>query len=311
MKKTLLLLCLGCALLLLVIGAEALGLEGSISVLCLPFLLCAKGLRWLSLSGTTGNIAAIGLLALLGLAPLLLKLRQKWSAADWLLALSCGAIWVVEYYLINPSLLPFALTGLVGQLTLCGIVYELLLCWALIRLLQKSADLDSRQYLQALRVFLWLCAAECVLSLVSCFTSLPDAFRRLQKDNTMPGLNLTPTYIFMTLSRLVTGLEYGLDALVLAMGAGLLKQLGRGPYTEDAVAAAEKVALWCRRSLLVILLSHTALNLGQALFAARLHQLSTGFRFPLLSLAICFAMLALSGLLKKGQQLQEDNDLFI
>jgi hypothetical protein len=39
--------------------------------------------------------------------------------------------------------------------------------------------------------------------------------------------------------------------------------------------------------------------------------MSVEFRFPLLSLAIVFAMLALSGLLKKGQQLQEDNDLFI
>ena len=61
----------------------------------------------------------------------------------------------------------------------------------------------------------------------------------------------------------------------------------------------------------MILLSHTALNLAQAIFASHIHQLSAHFRFPLLSLAILFALMVLSGLLKKGQQLQEDNDLFI
>ena len=311
MKKLLLFVCLAAALLLLILGAEALGLHGSLSLLCLPFVVCAKGLRWLSLSGSLGNLAAIGLLALLGLTPLLLKLRKKWEKADWLLLPTCAAIWVTEYYLINPGLLPMALSGQIGQLTLCGIVYELLLCWAVLRLLKASDTMDSGHYLQALKIFLWLCAGSCAISVFLCFTSLPGAFRAVQEANTMPGLKLTPTYVFLVLSQAVNALEYGLDGLVLFLGAGLVKVLEQGPYSEDAVAAGERVSLWCRRSLLAVLLSHTGLNVAQALFASRLHQMQTGFRFPLLSLAIVFAMLALSGLLKKGQQLQADNDLFI
>lgn len=311
MKKLLFFIALGATLLLLVLGAEALGLEGSLSLLCLPFVLCASGLRWLSLSGSAGNLLAIIFLILLGLTPLLLKLRKKWAPVDLLLVLCCGAIWTAEYYLINPGLLPVALSGTVGPLTLCGIVYELLLCWAVVRLLKATDTMDSRNYFQALKIFLWLCAGSCALSTVLCFTSLPAFFRTLRETNTMPGLNLTPTYIFMTLSQCVTALEYGLDGLVFFLGAGLLKVLEKGPYTDDAVSAAGKVSLWCRRSLLTILLSHTVLNLGQVLFASRLHRLTAGFRFPILSLAIVFAMLALSGLLKKGQQLQQDNDLFI
>jgi hypothetical protein len=311
MKKLLFFVALAAALLLLVLGAEALGLEGSISLLCLPFVLCARGLRWLSLSGSAGNILAIILLILLGLTPLLLKIRKKWAPVDLLLVLCCGAIWAAEYYLINPGLLPITLSGNLGQLTLCGIVYEFLLCWAVIRLLKNTHIMDTRNYLQALKIFLWLCAGSCCLSGILCFTSLPNAFRTLQETNTMPGLKLGHTYFFMTLSRAVSALEYGLDGLVLFLGAGLLKVLEKGPYTEEAVSAAEKVSVWCRRSLLAILLSHTGLNLAQTIFASRLHQMSAEFRFPLLSLAIVFAMLALSGLLKKGQQLQEDNDLFI
>ena len=311
MKKLLFFIGLAAAALVLILGCEALGLEGSLSFLCLPFVGCAKGLRWLSLSGTVGNIGAIGLLILLGLTPLLLKLRKKWEPVDFLLVVCCIAIWAVEYYLINPALLPMALSGVLGQLTLCGIIWELLLCWAVIRLLKSTDTMDTGNYLQALKIFLWLCASSCCLSVILCFTSLPEAFKSLQESNTMPGLHLGATYFFMTLSRAVTALEYSLDGLVLLLGAGLLKILENGPYTEEAVAASKKISLWCRRSLLAILLSHTALNLGQTLFASRLHQMSTEFRFPLLSLAIVFAMLALSGLLKKGQQLQEDNDLFI
>ena len=311
MKKLLFFIGLAAAALLLILGCEVLGLEGSLSLLCLPFVACAKGLRWLSLSGSTGNILAIVLLILLGLTPLLLKIRKKWAPVDLLLLLCCGAIWAAEYYLINPGLLPITLSGSVGQLTLCGIVWELLLCWAVIRLLKTTDTMDTRNYLQALKFFLWLCAGSCGLSVILSFSSLPGAFRGLREANTMPGLKLGPTYFFMSLSRAVTALEYGLDGLVLFLGAGLLKILEKGPYTEEAVSAAEKVGVWCRRSLLTILLSHTGVNLTQALFAARLHQMSTEFRFPLLSLAIVFAMLALSGLLKKGQMLQQDNDLFI
>ena len=117
MKKLLLFICLGAAVLLLVLGGELLGLEGILSLLCLPFVLCARGLRWLSLSGSAGNIVAILLLILMGLCPLLLKLRQKWTAADLLLVLTCISIWAAEYYLINPALLPVALSGRIGQLT--------------------------------------------------------------------------------------------------------------------------------------------------------------------------------------------------
>ena len=311
MRKPLVLVVFCGVALLLVLATQALGLEGSLSLLCLPFILCARGLRWLSLSGSIGNIAAIALLGLLSLTPLLLKIRRKRNSWDLLLVLACFAILGAEYYLINPGLLPLTLRNQVGQLLLCGLVYELVLCWAVVRLLKATDTMDSRQYLRALEIFLWLCAAECVLTVVLCFTSLPGAIRELRESNTMPGLKLTPTYIFMTLTHAVTALEYGLDALVLGLGAGLLKVLAKGPYSETAVMATEKVSLWCRRSLLIILLSHTALNLGQTLFAARLHQLSAGFSFPILSLAIVFSLLALSGLLKKGQQLQEDNDLFI
>ena len=171
--------------------------------------------------------------------------------------------------------------------------------------------MDSRQYLTALKLFLWLCVAQYGLSVILCFTSLPMAIQAVTRANTMPGLNLFPTYLFMFLSNAVNALEYGLDAWALLLGAGLLNHLQNGPYTQEAVIAAERISAWCRRSLFVVLLSHTGLHLSQAIFASHIHQLSANFRFPLLSLAILFALLALSGLLKKGQQLQEDNDLFI
>lgn len=311
MKKHLLWILPACAALLLIPVARTLGLEGGLSLICLPFFLCARGLRWLSLSGSLGNLLAIGLFVLLGLCPLLPGLGKKRSPEDWLLVLASIALWIGEYYLINPALLPVSLRGPVGQLVLCGAVYELLLCWAVLRLLKASRNMEKADYLRWLKTFLWLCAGVCVLSVIVTLASLPDSFRQLRETNTAPGLELTPTYVFLILSAAVTALEYLLDAWVLLLGAGLLRVLEQGPYTRTALAAADRVSLWCRRSLAVILLSHTAVNLSQALLASRLHRLSFEFRLPLLSLATVFALLALSGLLKKGLRLQEDNDLFI
>lgn len=311
MNKKLIFIGIAALLFLLLLGAEVLGLEGSLSLICLPFLLAAKGLRALSLSGSIGNLAAIVLLAAMGLLPLLLKGKEPWNVWDLLLGLTACAIWYGEYYLINPALLPPILSGTVGQLVLCGGIYSLLLSWAVVRLLKATSAMDSRQLLRALEIFLWICAGECVLSAFAALSALPEAYQALRDANTMPGLDLKPTYVFLTLSQGISALEYCLDAWVLFLGAGLFRTLEAGLYTETAVAAGDRVGLWCRRSLLIIVLSNTALNLGQILFASRLHDLSAAFRLPVLSLAIVFALLVLSGLLHRGRQLQEDNELFI
>lgn len=311
MKKTRIILFLVAGLVTIAVVSRLLGLEEGLSLTCLPFVLCAKGLRALSLSGSTGNIIAIVLLALLGLLPLLLKGKEKWQPRDLLLLLTCGSIWYAEYYLINPGLLPIFLSGSVGQQALCGCVYGLVFSWALLRLLHGTDTMDTPDYLKILKVLLFVCILLCVASVLAGFGDLLNEIRAVREANTMPGVNLVPTYVFLTLSWVVAAIELLFDAFIFSKGNRLLKAWKESPWNQIACNAARDMSLLCRRALAVITLSHTVLYVGQVLFAAKLHSMSVTLRIPLASLAAVFAALVLTGILQKGRALQEDNDLFI
>lgn len=311
MKKRISFLAVGaaiCVLLLLIFVTDA----SRLTAIALPFVWIGNGLRALSLSGTAGNIAAIGLYVLACLLPMLLALKRKWRIEDWLLPVTSGAMAYILYLMINPGLRPAALSGDVGTLICACSVYSVLLAWSVIRLLRYCDNAGVSKIYGALRIFLAICAVECVwIGFGIGFGSFRADIAAMQEANTMPGLNLVPTYIFQFLTFGVTALEYGLDALVMFLGIGLLRELEKDPYSDSSYMAAERCAAWCRRAMIIIATAYAALNLAQVFFAGLLHYLDSQFRFPVISMAIVFAMLALSRLLYQGKQMKEDNDLFI
>lgn len=279
--------------------------------LSLPFTLIAAGLRLLSLSGSIGNIFAIILLVLLGFSPLLLKRRRKWQAEDLLLVLAVVLIWYALYYLINPGLLPVVLGGGIGELILSGSVYSVVLSWGVIRLVKHQNSADNTSPYRVLRIFLILCAVSHLLSITVEFSSFLTHLRVVDQTNTMMGVNLAPTHLFLFLRFVSTAGQHLLNGWILWLGAKLVARLQADPYSEESGSASRKAVVWCKRALVIITLSDTALNLAQVFFAPYLHQLAAQFTFPLSSLAVIFAMMVLSNILVKGKALKDDNDLFI
>lgn len=312
MSKKTILLGLAAVALALFISTGILGAENSVAALCLPFTWTAEGLRKLSLSGSLGNGVAIALLVVLGLLPLAFKWKKSWGMEDALLIFTSIAIWYTLYVLINPYVLPDILQGTTGELLLCGSCYSLFLSWAVLRLLRSTRSMTGENFIQALEIFLYLCAASQLFLIVSQASGLVNAWNRLESGNTMPGQNLLPSYLFLLGGFLVSVLEYGLNGWLLLLGARLMKDLSQDPYGEAACRKAESLYAWCRRTLAVVLLSQTALNVAAVIFASRIYYLvGVGFRLPVSSMALVFALLVLASLLRKGQQLQDDNRLFI
>lgn len=312
MSKKTILLGLAAVALVLFISTGILGAENSVAALCLPFTWTAEGLRKLSLSGSLGNGVAIALLVVLGLLPLAFKWKKSWGMEDALLIFTSIAIWYTLYVLINPYVLPDILQGTTGELLLCGSCYSLFLSWAVLRLLRSTRSMTGENFIQALEIFLYLCAASQLFLIVSHASGLDNAWNRLESGNTMPGQNLLPSYLFLLGGFLVSVLEYGLNGWLLLLGARLMKDLSQDPYGEAACRKAESLYAWCRRTLAVVLLSQTALNVAAVIFASRIYYIvGIGFQIPVSSMALVFALLVLASLLRKGQQLQEDNRLFI
>lgn len=298
--------------LVLFICSGILGAENSLAALCLPFTWVAAGLRKLSLSGSLGNAVAIVLLVVVGLLPLAFKWKKSWAPEDALLIFTSIAIWYTLYVLINPYILPGILQGTAGQTLLCGSCYSLFLSWAVLRLLRSTRSMTGENFIQALEIFLYLCAATQVFLIVSQASGLVNSWKLLESGNTMPGQNLLPSYLFLIGGFLVSVLEYGLNGWLLLLGARLMKYLSQDPYGEAACRKAEGLCRWCRRTLAVVLLSQAALNVAAVIFASRIYYMvGVGFRIPVSSMALVFALLVLASLLRRGQQLQEDNQLFI
>ena len=278
----------------------------------LPFHWVGLGLRALSLSGVSGNLVAVVLYVLLGLLPMLPLVKGKWTADKWLLPVASAVLYYVLYYGINPGLRADVLRNEAGDLILAGCFWSLLLSRWLIRFLRRSGELGTPAVFRSLRLLLQLSIAVLLwIGVALGLHGLLDELHTLKAQNTMPELNLLPTQAMLLLTYLVTVLEYCLDAWVLALGTGFLRELEKDPYSESCCNASEKLVLWCRRSLILIVLSHTGMNLIKLFLADHLLVVDAAFSLPLLSIAIHLGALGLSRLLSSARQLKEDNDLFI
>ena len=295
----------------LILCAVALGTGSDLTILSLPFTLVGDGLRHLSLSGAGGNIASLILYALLALSPLAFKLRRKWSREDWLLPLCSVLMLYVLYYMVNPTLRPSILQNSVGDLILSGVVYSALLSWAVIKLILRCNSMSSAKLLRTLRHFLTVCATLFLCAPAIGFGSCKAEIDAIAAANTAPVLDLTATFVFVYLSYAATVLEYLLAVFLLLLAAKLVRELETDPYSPSCTLAAQKTALWCRRSLIAVTLSSLALQVAQLIFAARLHNIAVNFRIPIIGIMISFALLALSRLLCETREIKSDNDLFI
>lgn len=283
-----------------------------VELLRLPFTLAGAGLRALSLSGGLGNVMALGLYVLVCLSPLALKGKRRWERGDGWLVLCAGTMFAVLYLMINPGLRPAMMRNDVGELVYAGAVYSILLAWAVGRLLKATDSMGVSGIYGALRMFLIICAVELALQgVVVGAVDLADRISALRDANTMPGADLTMTYLFQTLAYAASALEYGLDAVVMWFGVKLLKQVELDAYSDECVRAGAVLQEKCRLALTVIVGMTAVMNVSQALAAQWLYDVDSSLRIPVFSLALVFGALALTRLLDQGKAIKDDNDLFV
>ena len=310
MKRERNLLLLTAALSLVLAFVPGVG-SGVMGLLALPFGAVGWCLRTLSLSGGVGNVVSIILYALICAVPLGFWWRSKRRTEDWLLVLLSGVLAVVLYYMVNPNLRQGMMQNAVGDAGYAGAVWSTLMTWGLLKLLYTGAWDRERNVYRALRIFLLLCAASC---LVDCFgTGTARIVHNLRLRQAVNGsLDYTGLDMaFLVLPYLAAAVEKGLCAWVLYKGVGLLRELEEDPFGAGCVAAANDVSGACRNALAIICLSVLALNIAQLLLAPMLMNISVSVNFPVLGMAVCFAMLAVTKLLVRGKALKDDNDLFV
>ena len=286
--------------------------SGFMDALSLPFTALGGCLRAMSLSGRAGNAAALILYVLVCGAPVWFWHRSRRQTADRLLLLLPLVLAVVLYYMVNPNLRGQASQNPVGDAVYACSVWSLLATWGVLKLVGSgSGHLDGNLY-RALRIFLLLCAVGCLMNGIGkSVSSLRWYFGHYAGDYGFFVRNRNITLAFLTLEHLVKMAESILTAQVLCRGGALLTALEADPFSADCVRQAEKVSSKCREALVILSLSGLTVNLGQLLLATVLLDIQMEVRIPLLGLAVCFAMLAVTKLLVRGKELKDESDLFV
>ena len=92
---------------------------------------------------------------------------------------------------------------------------------------------------------------------------------------------------------------------------GLCNHLREDRYGEGAVVAAKKLASFCKKTVVVIMVCYMTLNLLQIIFAGSLVSVDYKTVVPLHSIIIAFAALLLMRYFIASRELSTDNNLFI
>lgn len=285
--------------------------NGFFAILAVPFTATGWVLRKLSLAGGVGNAVSIVLYVLACGVPVALWRRTGRRTEDRLLLLLPLELAVVLYFMVNPDLRPSMMRNHVGDAVYASVAWSTVMVWGVLKLLYSDEWGLDRNIYKGLRLFLLLSASACI---IDCFGNTIASIRSvLSMQQAMGGVRLYTDMdiVFLVLVYLVAAVEKCFAALVLYRGAKLLAELERDPFGGACVEAANAVGKTCREGLTIICLSTLFLNLAQILVTPLLHNVSVTVTVPVMGLAVCFAMLAVTKLLVKGKELKDESDLFV
>ena len=275
-----------------------------------PFALVGGGLRSLSLSGFGGNLAAWVVVLAVSALPLLVMRKQPRKKEDLLLVLSCGAVFAMLYYAINPGLLD-ELSGKFYPIAALCTALSLLVGWWVLRLLLRLEEEKPQALARALTVLLTVCAL--LIAFSSAYGPMTNALALQERFDTGDFMGRSRS-LSITVLVFTTGIRIGLNVLaaqLMLMGAGLARELGRMEFDEQAVAFCQKTARDCAKVVRRTVEGTAAINLLQLIFLNRLYDSSFRLEFPLLTLALAAGLYLLCRFLEQGHQLQLDSDSII
>ncbi len=280
-----------------------------------PFEQLGLGLRKLSLSGTSGNIAAIIIYVLICLLPCLLFFRLKRSGkllkTDFFLPVLTVLLFAVIYYMINPGLFHAGLPG-TGKMLLGCTCYSVIFGYIVLRLLETYSLSDTR------RLHVWLRTLLTVVIFLFFYAILAEFFEtftisilNLRKVNSYSSTDMTMTYIFLVLQCITNALPYILAVFILFSSIRSLNALLHNVYSDASEAAIEKLTSLCTKSLVIAVLSSIGFNILQLIFHKILLQFKMIISIPVFSIAFVLAVLLTANYVRENQKLKQDNDLFI
>lgn len=285
-------------------------------------------LRWLSFSGTLGNVAAWFLFILISLVPaavwMVLRHRKMAASVDVFLPVFSLLLFAILYAAVNPSVL-FNLTGASTGLTTASALLasfsltldSVVILYLVLRLLRYWKKLENRMLIRNLKYFFYLFGFVLVIVIFAqAPASLMEAVENVKEGNTGAfsgaGQNyFAQTWFLLVLRTFADYLPAAAELLLSILAVRLLEAMEEDIYGEKTVKAAELLAHVCRITLVVILGFLVCCNVLNLLFLSGSLQTSLLANIPLFYIGFSMILLLISRNLSSGRELKQDYNLFI
>lgn len=288
-----------------------------------PFEQVGWGLRKLSLSGGAGNAAAVVLYGIFSLIPalawLFLRRRKKDLQVDFVLPGLSVLLFIMNYYMVNPGLLPSRVPG-TGKWMLGCTFYSVLFGYLVIRMLAVYREVDSEKLQRGLRGLLWFLNVVFVYAIFGkCLEETLLAVRDLQgTDSGMlvegvisEGEPVGAACLFLGLRYIVNILPYVFDMGIVFFAGRMLDALDRDRYSDESIMLVKRLAGFCQTALSATVMANAVFNLLQCLFCGSLYNVNIVIQLPVLSIIFVLAVLLFSRYLHEEQKLKQEHDLII
>lgn len=288
-----------------------------------PFEQTGYVLRYLSLSGMPGNVAAIFLYTILSILPCLLwfvlKKKGKLLGIDYVLPGLSILLFIVNYYMVNPGLFVSNIPG-TGKWILGCTFYSVLSGYLVIRVLSfcRTAEPGKLQdMLQGLlcflnMVFVYLIFGQGLGNLLKAIQNVQSSNSSIYADGFLSGTEgLGMTYLFLGFGCLVNILPYVFDIVIVLLANRMLAALRHNRYSDESVELVDRLAGFCAKALGITVTADVAFNVLQVLFHSRLYQMDIVIHVPVVSIVFVLAVLLFARYVHEDQKLKQEHDLII
>lgn len=293
--------------------------SGYLAAIQFPFAQLGLLLRGLSLSGSFGNVIAFILYVAICAVPLVfvvLHIKKKmFNREDWLLIVMSGFGFYMMYMMINPVMIN-QISSFIGEdfgkAVLGGAFYSILIGYSVFRMLRSADSSSTDSLLRVLRLLLAVAAVIVVFSISYIgIGGIKAKLAEIQSGNTDPLVSLGFTNFFVVIRYVIKQLPVFMELIIFILAMQLCNRLREDTYGEGAVESAKKLASFCKKTVVVILLCCITLNLLQIVFADSLVSVDYNTVLPLDSIIIAFAALLLMRFFIASRELSQDNKMFI
>lgn len=312
-----------CAELAALVGLSALTSKYPLifsSLIAFPFEQIGRGLRFLSLSGRTGNGLALSIWVGLSALPLIPAMRN-WDIKDqkmenMSLCLLSFVLFAGLFNIANPGVLfssPFDIDKRILYAVNAIIIWSVVILCVILRLIRLYQSGGLNELLRYTKSLLYiLCFLFVGVIAVSCGQKFAAMLASINHPmDVAMTIKKNPINAAMTvISFIAMLLPYLLDVIITFSSIQLLDMLIQ-KKTDGLMEAAKQLSRQCCICLGLTPMSVIILNFLQLLLSRWLSNISISAQIPLMSIAFVLGIFLICQLISENLRLQADNDLFI